>query len=417
MHTSKRTRGFHCATDDDRFAAARFSLFLKIKRTCRKIENVWDISRTDQTTALWMVEILVAPFLALPRSFPLVRRGGSVERLIRPGARWRWLRATPRAVRRGAVAAALVSGVLRVAPASAGPSETSPYVGWGYGQLETPRIAAMGGALRASSISTEAMYLNPANMAAARLYHVGALAMVWPRSSRQTYGVAAVDSIVSSSRLAGGLAGSFSFQDPEGVDREVWEGRGGIAFPFSDAFFTGLSVRYMNATQDGYPRDGSVPDPVAATGLHGAAIGKWVTFDAGMTLKPIEQLAFSVVGYNLTNPDSSFLPLMFSGAAALTTEDFTVELDWVGDFVTYLDTKHRIMAGGEYLFADRVPVRVGYQYDQGADTQSISGGIGYLAREFSVELALRQSFLGQPMTHLFFGFKYHLESAGLTAGY
>jgi len=320
-------------------------------------------------------------------------------------ARWCSLRATL------CFAAAATSS-----SALAGPAETSPYVGWGYGQLETPRIAALGGALRASSNSTEALYLNPANLASSRIYHLGALAMIWPRAARQTYSVGAVDSIVSSSRIAGGLAGSFTFQDPDGVDREVWDVRMGMAFPFSQSFFAGVSGRYVNATQNGFPADGSVLPPSAATGLPNAAVGQWITFDAGATLKPVEQLSLSLVGYNLTNPDNYFLPLMLGGAAAWVSPDFTIEVDWVGDFNTYLDTTHRFMGGAEYLIADRVPLRAGYQFDEGSGTHSVSGGLGYLAREFSVDLALRQSFQGQPLTSMFFGVKYHLESSGLTGG-
>ena len=41
----------------------------------------------------------------------------------------------------------------------------------------------------------------------------------------------------------------------------------------------------------------------------------------------------------------------------------------------------------------------------------------YLAREFSIDATLRQSYQGEPITHLFFGFKYHLESAGVGGVY
>src|SRR5262245_55149154 len=83
--------------------------------------------------------------------------------------------------------------------ASADASSLPPEVGYNYGLQETPRIGGMANALRAMSNSTEALHLNPANMAVSRVYHVGASAQIWPEASRQTYGLAVVDSIVSAS--------------------------------------------------------------------------------------------------------------------------------------------------------------------------------------------------------------------------
>src|SRR5688572_20246092 len=87
-------------------------------------------------------------------------------------------------------------GSLLSAPARADRSDLPPEVGYNYGEIETPRIAAMGGAQRAFSNSLEALFLNPANMAATRIYHLGALAQIWPEANRQSYGGGAVDSIV-----------------------------------------------------------------------------------------------------------------------------------------------------------------------------------------------------------------------------
>ncbi len=95
-----------------------------------------------------------------------------------------------------------------VSPARAEESDLPPEVGWNYGEIETPRTAAMAGALRAYSNAIDALFINPANMAATRVYHLGVLAQIWPEASRQSYGGGAVDSIVSSTRLAGGIGGT-----------------------------------------------------------------------------------------------------------------------------------------------------------------------------------------------------------------
>lgn len=348
-------------------------------------------------------------FLGLDEVIPLRGRGGPPCLPVtdhNPAMR-RPVRASFRAL---AVVTMMIATVVAT-PAVARASETSPYVGWGYGQTETPRAAAMGGALRASAISTDALFFNPANMALARVYHLGAYALIWPRSSRQTYGLSAMDSVVSASRIAGGVAGNYTSQDVDGVNRSIWDFRGALAFPFSKVFYAGLGFRYLDVKQNGYPRDGTVTRPSAASsGLREDTIAKLITFDAGLTVRPVEEFLISVVGYNLTNQNNYFAPLMASAAMAYATKDYTFAFDYVADFSTYLETAHRLMAGGEVLVADAVPIRGGYQWDQGADTHALSIGLGYIAQEFAVEAAFRQSFYGEPISSVFVGVKYHLES-------
>jgi hypothetical protein len=78
--------------------------------------------------------------------------------------------------------------------ARAEPSSLPPEIGYNHGELETPRSIALAGGLRALSNSTDSIFLNPANMAAARVYHVGGSAQIWPQADRQSYGAAAADS-------------------------------------------------------------------------------------------------------------------------------------------------------------------------------------------------------------------------------
>src|SRR5688572_17142316 len=100
----------------------------------------------------------------------------------------------------------------------ADPSELVPEVGYNYNEIETPRISATGGAVRALSSSVHSLFVNPANLTAARVYHLGAFAQIVPEARRQSYGAAAVDSLVSSARVAGGLGATYNFQDIDGID-------------------------------------------------------------------------------------------------------------------------------------------------------------------------------------------------------
>ena len=94
------------------------------------------------------------------------------------------------------------------------------------------------------------------------------------------------------------------------------------------------------------------------------------------------------------------------------------ELDYVladaeAKAVVYEDVSARIMGGGEVLVANAVPLRAGYRFDQGAESHSLSGGVGYLGREFSIEGSVRRTIAGPDATVLVFSVAYFLESSGL----
>ena len=324
-------------------------------------------------------------------------------------------RSAARPWRAGPLVAAAISISTAAAPAHADPSKLSPEVGYNYGQTETPRIAGMGGALRAFSNSTDALFINPANMATSRVYHIGALAQIWPEASRQSYGAGIVDSIVSASRLAGGVGGSWTRQDPDGVDRSDIDLRFALAYPFSDHLFLGAAGRYLSLKQSGFPRGVYDLHPsLAAGGLKGKPIVQDITFDAGMTVKPIQELAFSLVGYNLTDPGHGLLPLTLGGGAAFGTEDFTVEADVLGDYNTRIVNTVRAMGGGEFLAGNHFPLRGGYRYDQGAKSHAVTLGLGYVDTAYAVDLSMQRVVVGETATAIVVGFTYHVESSGLT---
>src|SRR5690606_26061983 len=108
------------------------------------------------------------------------------------------------------------------------------------------------------------------------------------------------DSVVSRSRLAGGVSGTLSSQDPDGLDRDALDVRFGLAFPVSNALLVGASGRYLDLSQEGYARGRRVLAPsVAANGLDGESIVKDITFDAGISIRPAPGVALSLVGQNL----------------------------------------------------------------------------------------------------------------------
>src|ERR1700761_8822521 len=88
--------------------------------------------------------------------------------------------------------------------AKADPPKTSPEQAFDQGEVPNARAVAMGGALTALGVSTTSLFLNPANMALAHVYHLEAFAAYSPEARRQTYGAAIVDSVLNSAHVAGG---------------------------------------------------------------------------------------------------------------------------------------------------------------------------------------------------------------------
>lgn len=312
-----------------------------------------------------------------------------------------------------ALSALVGSGTLEAAPSS-----LAPEVGYSYGEIETPRALALGGAVRARSSSLEALYLNPANLSASRVYHVGAQAQFASGVQRQSFGAAVVDSIVSRSKLAGGLSVDWVFQDPDGADREALSARFALALVASDQLLLGASARYLELSQEGYPRNVALIEPsIFSAGLDGEPLVRELTVDAGVTLRPTPFLSLSAVGYNLTNPGHAFLPLTSGVAVGIGAQQFTLESDVLFDFTTYEDTELRALVGAEFLAAGRYPLRAGYRYDAGLGSHAFSLGAGYTDPGYSFDFALRRTLGDLAHTQFTLGLKFHVESMGLLTGY
>lgn len=301
--------------------------------------------------------------------------------------------------------------VLCLAGPTRAESELPPEIGYDYGDIETPRTMALGGAQRATSYSIGGLFTNPANMARTAVYHLGGLAEVWPEANRVTFGGAAVDSIVNSKGIAGGVGYTWNQQDKDGLERQYNDLRFALAVPLQDKFFLGLGGRYLWLAQNGNGPLGSSP---ASGGLADERIVEGFGLDAGVTVKPTDELYFSLVGNNLNDPGSGFQPLSAGGGVGYATNDFGLEGDVVFDFTTWDKTTTRAQGGVEFLVEDAIPIRAGYRYDDGAESHAISFGIGYVDRSFSADAAVRRVVSGDQATAIVLGLTLHLEASGLT---
>src|SRR5262249_38877073 len=136
----------------------------------------------------------------------------------------------------GTMAASLVAFAARDARADR--STLAPEAGYNYGEVETGRSAALGGASRALGKRVRGLHSNPANIALTRVYHLHAFALVGPEARRQMYGASAADSVTN--KLAGAIGGNYGVLDPDGINRKWTDFRLALAVPLSDRFFVGV---------------------------------------------------------------------------------------------------------------------------------------------------------------------------------
>jgi hypothetical protein len=281
------------------------------------------------------------------------------------------------------------------------------------GENETARSAGMSGALRAWGSGTTAMFLNPANLALSKAYHIEGVAQLTPEAARQAYGGIIMDSITN--RLAGGVSVVGTFVDPDGIDRTTLDLRIGLAYPITDRLIFGLGGRYIRSTQLGTgPLGGSKISGGLVEGDGRSPFVSVPTFDAGLTIKLTESVTISAAGQNLTHPNNGVMPMTVGGGIGFAASGFTIEADGIADLNSWGKPTGRAMVGAEYLIKELVPVRAGYRFDSGAEQHSLSVGVGYITREFSVEAAVRRALDERGGTTVVLGLAYFVESSGLT---
>ena len=318
-------------------------------------------------------------------------------------------------MRRVRKAAAIVFGTAFVTSraALAQPMSTSPELAYDMGNIPNARTLGMGDALNALGVSTPALSLNPANMAMARVYHIEAIAAFSPEAKRQTYGAAVVDSVLNSSRLAGGILGTWSEMDPDAMHRTWTDVRGGAALPLGDHVALGAIGRWLRVEQA--VAAGPFAPSLASGGTPGGPIVNTFTFDVGATAAIGDALRIGAVGHNLTNPGTALAPTTGALGLGYGTHDFALEVDGLLDFTTYASVRGRVMAGGELFLADHYAVRAGWRYDAGTGVHTPSLGFGYIDARWSIEVGARHDLIADhASTFAVLSLRYFYDATGST---
>ena len=296
--------------------------------------------------------------------------------------------------------------------AGADPMSTSPEQGYDQGNIPAARGVAMGDALNALGVSTPGLFMNPANLPLARVYHLEAFGAYSPEAQRQTYGLAIVDSVINAARVSGGLGGTWNQMDPDGIHRVWTDVRAALAAPLGDYLSFGVTGRYLNVTQN--HGAGPFGPSYASDGNSGGSLFSQVTFDAGATAI-LGDFRIGLVGHNLTNPGTSLAPTTTALGLGYTSQIFSVEVDGMTDFTTYGSTTGRIMGGAELFLAGHYALRGGWRYDTGSALNAPSLGLGYIDVRWSAELSARHDLTSDhPATLGVLSLKYFYDASGST---
>ncbi|MCL2777674.1 MAG: hypothetical protein FWD73_06690 [Polyangiaceae bacterium] len=289
--------------------------------------------------------------------------------------------------RKSMVPVATFLGVASAA-ASAHADRSSTTIDQGYelGEIQEPRSVAMAGADEAWGGSTGALFKNPANLLASRVYHLEGLAAFGPEARRQSFGGAVVDS--SKGRLAGGIGGTWNEMDPDGIKRSWTDLRLALAYLFGNAFSLGMTGRYLRVMQR--TAAGPLGASLASDGTSTKPIFNQLTFDAGAALTLAEGVRLGVSGHNLTSTKTSLAPVLLGTGLGFSNGMVTLEGDVQFDFTTYSTTRARAMLGAEYIAAGCLPLRAGYRYDDGTKTHGVGFGVGYTDPRFGIEVSARR---------------------------
>ena len=270
------------------------------------------------------------------------------------------------------------------------------------GGLTGPRSLSLAGGVGLVT-GTEAVFVNPAGLAARKRYVVDGL-YAWdtrpgpssPESRAQLFGGAISDSV--STPLAAGLS---VLRASKGV-QTGYDVRLGLAGPITDSIFVGVAGRYDKLKSS----DGSVEKADSVLNV-----------DAGVFWQVTRHVSIGGAAYNLVANDKDITnPREFGAGIAIGSEtSLQVTADWrmssdacfdaaggaprlctrdpQGKLDSGLRKKSasRIGGGVEYLIDNLVPIRGGFQVDDVSKTKWWSAGIGLVGTQAALDIGYRQS--------------------------
>ena len=210
----------------------------------------------------------------------------------------------------------------------------------------TPRSIGMGGALRGAATGATALSLNPSGISLVRSYVVEGGYQYLRGPDGHVASLAVADS-TSSFNVGGGIYYNYATASPEAAaKRGRHEAGAALCFPFGDRVIVGGTIRYLRMHTDAL---GAVPEDDT----------NGITFDAGVTIRPVPFISLGLAGRGLRDLDNPQAPLTLGGGVALTpTPQLVVAIDAVNVDVEP-DDYLTVSGGAEYTLASRFAFRLG----------------------------------------------------------
>jgi len=321
------------------------------------------------------------------------------------------------------------------------------------------RSLAMGDTLRAMATQSEAMLLNPSGMAVDKQFQVsGFYSLRLPSLGHFLH--AAVSDSVTNRYFALGLYYNYLHETPHfgfrlrngGDDfaqvvrgaeiiRTGHESGTSLAVPIGERVFLGATLKYGYYTLRAKLGDDMAPPGQSAAdaridkenGVDLGSIDHVVTFDVGATVRPFAGLHIGIVGQNLWPHGHELPTLLGIGLGYRLGERLLLAADTVVNFTgtqlctdmspttcneTASKTTVRFGIGAEYAIAGRVPLRLGYLYDDNLRAHHATFGLGYMNLDpgFAVDFSVRQRITAGTETVMLIGLRFLRDGGPSEAG-
>jgi hypothetical protein len=179
--------------------------------------------------------------------------------------------------------------------------------------------------------------------------------------------------------LAGGLYYTYHSVEPGlGVGGHGHEAGVSLSFPVGPVVAVGATAKYFRFT-----------DADAVDDRPGG-----MTFDLGLTVRPVPLLALGLVGTNLIDrQNGNAAQAVGFGVAVMPNESIVLVLDGLHRFTADNYTQRKgtsVMGGGEWTIAQRFAARVGGGYDARSGNGYVTAGFSTMSDIGALDLGIRQ---------------------------
>lgn len=248
----------------------------------------------------------------------------------------------------------------------------------------TARALGTGGAMRGFATGDSGPQLNPSGISLLRAYSVEGSYLHNSAVHSHDVRISAVDS-TSAFNLGGALYCSYHHDSPtDATSQSGYLCGTALSFPILDKVFLGASANYNHFTNDANS---------TKTGL---------TFDAGLTVRPVSMLSVGVVGTNLFDKGMPWAPRTLGGGVALLplpTLILLFDTVWQKVYDGSRDQVLSYMGGGEFSFAGSAAFRFGGGRDGLSKNGYVAGGISLLSSDIgALDVGVHQDVSGNTKT-------------------